>query len=515
MAGELLWYQIEYSQWLPSRPVVLLELILLAVVVTCWTAQCAELWIKTWRGRAIRPVVVMGLTVTWAVFAFWFNWWHSNGFQDALGSLFSGAENRWFLEEFPGSAVAHSSALSTITAIIPFVYVVASEPLIVWVAAALWLLPLLAWAMPSGTESPRWACSALPDAQHPASPESALPPLRSILLAAVLGGVSSWVFVAAVMVYMDSWHVPVDGLFVLIYEAWLLVAVTAGPVATAVVMGAFAARYRLPVALIAAGVAVVIGLVGMFILLAFHWAPSGAWAFIRRLLPHLLGLGAFAAVVAALVSTGVANLARRLTRQDLQPRTDVRRIAYRQGGLAIRRICVAVICVAALGLAATTRMVQTQPTPSDGSGLARQYVANPAAAPPSPRVREVQMFAWYQYGGVDLLDGFGSNFVAFSRSFDTTLKDGSINTVSLRSACVGIDQWTRKADIYFLMPDPQAQSAWSKVLAQAKNASADCQKALDQRNASLLQKSVGELIAASSLAMPLAKWFIAQAADLK
>ncbi|MGB6162532.1 MAG: hypothetical protein WCF33_23495 [Pseudonocardiaceae bacterium] len=285
-SGELLLYQTGGNQWLPSRPGVLLVLVLLAVVVTCWTAQCAELWIKTWRGRTIRPVVVMGLAVTWAVFAFWFNWWQTDGVQYAIGSVFSGAEKRWLLEEFPGSAVAHSGALSTITAIIPSAYVVAAEPLIVWVAAALWLFPLLAWIMPSGTESPRWVRGALPDAQHPTSPEEELPSLYRVLLAAVLGGVSSWVAVAAVMAYMGSWYVPVDGLFVLIYEAWLVVAVTAGPVATAVVMGAVAARYRLPVALIAAGVAVVIGLAGMFLLMTFHWGPSGAWVITEQLLPR-------------------------------------------------------------------------------------------------------------------------------------------------------------------------------------------------------------------------------------
>jgi hypothetical protein len=292
-------------------------------------------------------------------------------------------------------------------------------------------------------------------------------------------------------------------------------AVSAGPVATAVVMGAVAARYRLPVALVAAGVAVVIGLVRMFLLMVFHWGSSGAWVITKQLLPHLLGLGVFAAVVAALLATGVANLVRRLTRQDVRPPTDVRRIADRQGSLAIRRICVAVICVAALGLAATSHLPQAQLTSSDKSSLARQYVASPAATSPSPGVRKAQMLAGYQYGGADLPIGFGDNIVAFSRVFATVLKSGSINTVSLRSACVDIDQWTRKADVFFLIPDPREQSVWSKVLAQTKKASVDCQNALEQRNATLLQASINELLAASDLAMPLAKRFIAQAADLK
>jgi hypothetical protein len=99
-----------------------------------------------------------------------------------------------------------------------------------------------------------------------------LPSLRHVLFAAVRGGGSSWVAVAAVMAYMHSWPVPFhqrDGLFVMIYLTWLLVALTAGPVATAVVMGAVAASYRLLVALVAGGVAALIGLAGMFLLTAF------------------------------------------------------------------------------------------------------------------------------------------------------------------------------------------------------------------------------------------------------
>jgi Zn-dependent protease with chaperone function len=518
VASELLQYQTGHNQWLPGRPVVLLVLVLLAVVVTCWTAQCAELWINTWPGRTIRPVVFMGLAVTWVVFAFWLNWWQIDGLPYAIGPLFPDAVKQWLLEEFPGSAVAQSGELSTITAIIPFADVLDYDPLIVWVAAALWLLPLLAWTMPSGTESPRWKRSTLPDAQHLASPE--LPSLYRVLLAAVLGGVSSWVAVAAVMAYMDPWHVPVNGLYVLIYEAWLLVAVTAGPVATAVVTGAVAARYKLPVALVAAGVAVVIGVAGMSILMAFRWGPSGAWVLIRFLLPHLMGLGVFAAVVAAVLATGVANLVRRLIRYDVHASTQIRRISARQSSLAIRRVCVAVICVAALGLAAATQMVQAQwrstgQSSLDRQLLNRQFVANSTANSASPRVRKAQMFAWHEFGGADLLISFGRNFVAFSRVFDTIPKEGGINTVSLRSACIDIDQWTRKADVYFSMPDPQVQPIWSKVLTQTKKASTDCQNALEQRNITLLQTSINELLTASDLAMPLAKWFIDQSNDLK
>jgi hypothetical protein len=55
VAGELLPYAAEGNNWLPNRPALLLLPVLLVVVITCWTAQCAELWINTWRGSTLRP----------------------------------------------------------------------------------------------------------------------------------------------------------------------------------------------------------------------------------------------------------------------------------------------------------------------------------------------------------------------------------------------------------------------------------------------------------------------------
>jgi hypothetical protein len=150
-----------------------------------------------------------------------------------IGLFPSPADSRILLKHFPGSAVAHSPMLPTIIAISELVYSFGSP--IVWAATVVWLVPVLAWTTPSGTESPRWVRGALPNVHHPASLEGGLPSLRRILVAAVFGGVSSWVVDAAVTVCIHPWSAPVDGSSMLIYTAWLVVAFTASVVVTALV----------------------------------------------------------------------------------------------------------------------------------------------------------------------------------------------------------------------------------------------------------------------------------------
>jgi Zn-dependent protease with chaperone function len=536
VAGELLLYGFEGNQLLPSRPAVLLVLVLLAVVMTCWTAQCAELGIKTLGRGAVRPAALLALVGMWVVLTIWISWWRYAGSLYLAGVLPSRGESQWLLEAFPGSAVAHADILPTIIAI--YLFVRSFDPPIVWAAAVLWLFPLLAWIMPSGTESPRWMRSASQDVYHPASPDGELPSLHRVLLAAVLGGVSSWIAVAAVMAYLDSWSVPRDGLFALIYEVWLVIALTAGPVVTAVVMGVVAARYRLPVALVAAGVAVLIGLIGMFPLMAVHgcfeplnmtatvchWRPRGAWVITKQLMPYLLGIGVSAIVVAASLATAVVNLTRGSNQQDVQPPLGAQRITNRRGSLAIRRICVAVICVATLGLVATTQL-NTQPASSNQSShpLKDEAYLGAASSPPL-RVRQSQILAWYKYGGDGLVrdlrqisGNMGDNLAALSQApdIDTALKDGNGNVVLLRSACVDMERWTKKADSYFLIPDQQKQLIWSAALAQMKEGSVNCQRALTQRDATLFEASQSEMLAAFKVAVSVIKWTAAQLTGAK
>jgi Zn-dependent protease with chaperone function len=537
VAGALLLYQTGGNNWIPSRPVVLLALVLLAIVVTCWTAQCAELWIKTRQGRPSRPAALLTLAGMWVILASWLIWWRDIGYLYLLGQLSSNAE--WQdLKTLPESGVAHAGAPSTIVAI--FLFVHPFGLLIVWAGAVLWLIPLLAWAMPSSTESPRSVHSALPDIHHPASPEKGLPSLGRVLLAAVLGGVSSWVAVAAVMAYMHSWPAPFahwDDLFVWIYLAWLLVALTAGPVATATVMGAVATSYRLLVALITAGMAALIGLAGMLLLTAFdgcfgplntmesscRWRPGEAWLTTEGFLPQLLGSGVFAAVVAALLATGLANLVRRLARQGVQP-LRLRRPVNRQDNLAIRRVCVAVICVAALGLAGTQEVNPQFAYRNQSSHSDHLDAYLTATSSPSPEVRKFQIRAWYKYGG----DGLFGNLAQIVSSIssilgalsqlpdpDAALKDGNSNFVLLRSACFDMEQWTKKADAYFVIPDSQGQLIWSKALVQIKEGSAGCQDALAQRNGTLLVTSLDEVLTATKPPNSALAWIDSQLTGFK
>lgn len=534
--GELLLARAAGNQWLPSRPAVMLVLVLLTVLITCWTAQCAEMWIKSQRERTARPVALLTLIGMWVVLAFWLSWWRDMGTLYAAGLLPPTGGSQVLFKAFSGSTVPYVDVLPTILVIC--LVVPAFGPLVVWAAMAMWFLPTLAWTASPGTDSLPSSHRAFPNGQHPASPEEELPSLRRVLLAAVLGGVSSWVAVAAVMAHMDS--LPFDGMFAPIYWAWLLVALIAGPIGTAVVMGAGATRYRLPVALVAAGAAELLGVAGMFLLTAFdgcvgpfnmkttvcHWYPNIAWLTIEQLSPNLLGIGVFATGVAALLAVGVANLIRKLPRLGVQLPSEMRQMANRHGHLTIRRICIVVICVLLLALAVTTQEVIERPMPSvpalSQTYSSQEYLA--AASPPSPKIRKSQLYAWSKYGGNDLivdlgriLNNISDNLIALSHvpDLDAALKNESNNAIFLRSTCAKMEKWTNRAAGYFFVPDPQQQLVWSKALVQMRKGSADCQAALTQRNATLLETSMSEMVAAKDLAVSVIKWLKVQLVGVK
>lgn len=518
--GLLLREGIDRMQWLPSYPMVLLVLVLLAVVATCWTVQCAELWITMSRGRLVRLTAVLGLVGMWGVVAAWLTWWQE--MRELIRPEYFAIVEQQLGQIFPRADTTSSDMLSTITA--GTAVAMTFGPFLVWVSAVLWLVPLLAWIMPSGAEPPPRRSAV-----------EGLPSLRRVLLAAVLGGVSSWIAVAVVTTYVHSWPPPVDALFVLMYAALLLMAVTIGPVAAAAVMGALPGNYRLLVASVTTGVAALIGIAGMFLLVSFNgcfgqlsigtsscgWWPDIGWSITAMVLPQLLGPGVLAGVVAALIAMEVANLVRGLARRGAPPRPGGQRTADRRGNLAVRRICV--ICVVALGLAATaqaqaqsvgvttTTQVQAQPaSPNQLDLSSAQLETNTAASSPSAKVRTAQAVAWYRYGGDDLFAELHQTVRNISDAAGEFSDLEPEDTVTLRSACIKMEQWTKKAEAYFIIPDPQQESVWSQALTQSKNGSVHCQNALNERNGPLLETSLNELTEASQLATSVLEWLSVQ-----
>ena len=63
--------------WLPPGSWSVVLLIVLALILTCWTAGCARLLIAVVPPAARGVVLAVGLVCTAGVFAYWLDWWTS------------------------------------------------------------------------------------------------------------------------------------------------------------------------------------------------------------------------------------------------------------------------------------------------------------------------------------------------------------------------------------------------------------------------------------------------------
>ncbi|MET8546861.1 M48 family metalloprotease, partial [Kitasatospora sp. NPDC004799] len=79
VAGELLGPRAAWNNWWPAHPEALLILVAALVLAMTWTAQNAEWWIASWRGRSLRPVMLAGLAAASAALACVLYWWYTQG----------------------------------------------------------------------------------------------------------------------------------------------------------------------------------------------------------------------------------------------------------------------------------------------------------------------------------------------------------------------------------------------------------------------------------------------------
>ncbi|MFF0794873.1 M56 family metallopeptidase [Streptomyces spiralis] len=512
--GDLITNRLAGTHGVPAHPEVLLVIVLAVAVTTWWTAQCAEMWLRTWRWGRLGIAMVPGSTATWLLFYVVLYWWQGNGYLFTNGWPFSsGGMRQWLDRSFPDPVGAHSGTRGVIAVVWPTLTTAVSDPLAVWAAQALWLVPLLAWAVGPVTETPPWTSRALDGTPPPASTWEKLPRLRRILLVSVVCGVSSWAALAAVMTYMHSWQPPADhreGGYVLIYLAWFLMVLVAATTVSAVVTAARAHRYRLLVALIASGAAALISGAGMFLLAASDgcvpplktlatscgWRPAAAWPGIAVVLSY--GLVAGMAVAAAVVLPFAA--VQRWRRHEptgallAPPVTSVRH------ALRARSAAVVTLSVISVGLAAGvgTGNSEAWSAGSDAPTLTEYYTPPPPAATPSPRARALQVSAWFHYGGLDLASRINRDIAHLGAALTEAANSHAhtIDKARFRALCAGIGRTAHQADAYFQVPDPQGKALWSGAIGQAKKASADCVRALNDSNSNLFYTSADEFQAA-------------------
>lgn len=194
-----------------------------------------------------------------------------------------------------------------------------------------------------------------------------------------------------------------------------------------------------------------------------------------------------------------SDLVRGLRSREARRPARARMPQNRRDSVTVRQICVAVICTATLGLAVIAQFASSTQSGS-AAQLANQSRIGTDAAASSPKIRKVQVLAWFKEGGTDLFDSYDHLIKdagqLFSGAVDASLKKEDKRVGELRSRCVDLARWSTRANAYFRFPDPRQRSVWLRVVDQTKEASADCQSALDQRSAALLVISANKLIAA-------------------
>jgi Zn-dependent protease with chaperone function len=312
--GELVTFVDAGTGWLPPAPYVLLLLVVGSAALLWWAAQCAEVWIRTCRGRSLRMVHLIGLAVMLTVLGAWFEWWHAEG-QLYVGGRPVVAEHAQIVAaSLTEGTAAERDALRSFWFAIGFVWELGRTPEFPVGGLLLWLFPLAAWARRPVRHMPLWARRALPQGGLPVGVWVGLPPLRRALVPGVAGGALAVCAVTAVRLWLHAQqgNTEFSQLSATIVTLWLVLALWAAAGLTAIFTYSRAPHPPLPVAFIAAGTSMLIGLAGTFALgasdgcvtsLAFlgsecGWKTSASWALVRYVVgPTTLGLFAVAAVV--------------------------------------------------------------------------------------------------------------------------------------------------------------------------------------------------------------------------
>jgi Zn-dependent protease with chaperone function len=495
---------LEPGSWLTTTPWLTLLLALLALIVTCWSAQCARVLITAAPARLVRIATAVGLVGTAGNFAFWLTWWES--IRDLFRPEFLALGRNLAAQEL---GIPDPSSTATMVMAVLVSAMSTLGPLIVWSTSTLWLVPLVAWVAPIART---WL------------PHNGIPSLRRLLAAAAGAGLFSGFLALIIAVRLSGMIDSRDTASTAAYLFAVLLALLVGPLAVAVLLSAVYRRNGLIVGAVVSGVALLLCIVEM-LLVAFGLGcalpsvlgrgscaqfASGMWPILGSLSLILLGPGVLTATGAAFAVSGIAGvLDRRHRHRPAIPTSD--RASAPATTLVARRAAISVIVALAIGanlLTMTASLVsrhpQASPTPLSELGI------DTAPVPASKQVREAQIVAWYQYGGGDLWTRLSDALTRIAEGASQMAGNQAAGESLLRSGCADIGRWATDARTYFTVPDPEQQATWEQAQSAAKEGSEACLQALDGRNTDDLAVALARVQDAGRLATSVVQWMTAQ-----
>lgn len=501
--------------WLPQRPPMLLVPVAAGAAFGWWITQCAHLWTGTWRGRTLRPALALSLTAAFLAMASWLVWWLVMGTGYAGGyrvSVQAAAQSvlTWLPSPAPAGDLTKLPGINTVQLLLSSFSAI---PLVALTATTVWVVPLLAWtAGGPSAGTPRWMrTSELPSGEPVA-------PLHKVLLPGLLGGALAGLAVVGVQAYVHTGQPVPDargGLYALRYTYLLLLALAVPSGLAACVASAAAGRFRLPGGLIAAQTATLLGLITMTVLVSVDGCvgplsvltDSCAWrpAWRRPLFPFTFLMNN--ALVLAALTAAAAALAAAVLHRVRPPRvrasTGRKRIV---GGVRTRRAAVSLLCVVAVGAAATNDGYQLHQVGllSDMTTTQRNLTQmfGVPDAPVSDETRVDQVHAWYFLNGNRFLDMAASynNQLATATKGVTNAESWSSLDQRFRPACVRWRDASVFEVVWFRVPDRTIQADWHALATRAARGSRHCAEALDAQDKTALVSALRDLVAAGRCA---------------
>ncbi|ANP51738.1 Zn-dependent protease with chaperone function [Streptomyces griseochromogenes] len=544
IAGSLLSGQTTGGLWLPRRMWVLALVAAAAVAFTCWTCQCARLATASWPGRSLRWPLAACLTAGWLLLSAWFGWWDNNAAQYATGFWSDQAGMRQGIAHwFPGPGTVHPDAVAVMAETIPALRYAAFRPLMPAAGVAAWITPLALWAAGTAGPGPGWLRPLGTTAPgHPAADTSAagrwqVRVARQAIVSALVGGAIAVLGVVGVQAWLHTFHAGPGqrgGMYAFSYAIWSLWAIVAGT-AVAAALAAASAQFRLPAALVAAGMSSLLGLAGATALISIDgciqpldvlntgcaWRP--AWQQLQpgntfSLVAHSTLLmapvtAAAVTVVAALLRPAWrairANGAMSAPRPTAGPpstesRSRLAGSAVSAVGISAVALATASVLIAGDAKAFVTPMSRGI-TPSVEANF--RQTSGLQDLPASPYLRRQQVHAWYRLGGRYLLKHAINDANSMVTQLRSTMRNNRLyitatSMTRMRPVCQDIRNvasWEPGA--YFQVPDLTAEKSWHQYGVTAWSGSRDCMQAVDKKDVKAFEKSMLELLTARKNAL--------------
>ncbi|MFJ4823063.1 M48 family metalloprotease [Streptomyces bacillaris] len=497
VVGELTGPRAAMNRWLPAHPEALLILVAALVLVTTWTAQNAEWWLRARRGRSPGPPMSAGLAVAVLAYAAVLYWWWSVGEVLTEGWPFTttGLLSSYGLPGLPPppSDIGPLWHVVAVTGVLPGTLARAGS--LWWGTVLLWVLPLLAlvlrslpggvWGADPETENLRRPVRVPPDLE---ARESAPYGPGRLLAAGLAGGAVCAAGLALVPARLSGADPGAEGATGPARLAHLMVSVLvicAAMALAAAVVAALTDSGWLTAGLVAAGITGLVGVASAYAMgrtdtLGAPYPVS--WSLLRDThLPYTVALGLPVAGLAAFAGRGVGLLGRWPVVGDRADRRPTTAVSVRKRSVhpASKGAVHAVAIAAVVAGAGTTALSIDGSEPSGRSSRSATSMMDRSTPAPSKAVAKLQHQAWAAAGGLERLQAlraaertYSGVLAAVGKS--TTDAELLLAMDRVKDACETLDRATRRAGTYFTVPSEAGQRMWARVLARHRTMTGTC-----------------------------------------